>query len=205
MEEEGGWKEEGWFLSVLDPADRLDLRGLSVAAVLPVVPVLASVAVALHQVLVTTVTRILVAYKSATHDLDGTDLVVAPSHTLQGRVVIAHLPLLSSHVLTVEKHHAGVAVHSRINGPEGNESLDAIGVVAAPGLPAWIISLLQDKLLPVKGGVLKTNPSATLHFQGANGLHAVLHNVLAAGGEFTTPALEMLLVINGDLPWSHGH
>ncbi len=47
---------------MLDPTDRLDLRGLSVAAVLPVVPVLASVAVALHNVLVTTVTRILVAY-----------------------------------------------------------------------------------------------------------------------------------------------
>lgn len=62
----GEGKEEGhgWFLSMLDPADRLDLRGLSMATILPVVPVLASVAVTLHNVLVTTVTRILVAYKA---------------------------------------------------------------------------------------------------------------------------------------------
>lgn len=61
---EGREEGHGWFLSMLDPADRLDLRGLSMAAVLPVVPVLASMAVALHNVLVTTVTRILVAYKA---------------------------------------------------------------------------------------------------------------------------------------------
>ncbi len=59
---EGREEGHGWFLSMLDPTDRLDLRGLSVAAVLPVVPVLASMAVTLHNVLVTTVTRILVAY-----------------------------------------------------------------------------------------------------------------------------------------------
>ncbi len=40
---------------------------------------------------------------------------------------------------------------------------------------------------------------ATLHLQGADSLHSVLHDVLAARGEFTTPALEMLLIINGNL------
>ncbi|MFV1202141.1 hypothetical protein QML15_26990, partial [Klebsiella pneumoniae] len=83
---------------------------------------------------------------------------------------------------------------SAFDGSEGKHVLSTVAAVSAPGLIARIISLLQDKLLPVKGGVLKTNPSATLHFQGANGLHAVLHNVLAAGGEFTTPALEMPLL-----------
>lgn len=59
---EGRGERHGWFLSMLDPTDRLDLGGLSMATVLPVVPVLASMAVALHNVLVTTVTGILVAY-----------------------------------------------------------------------------------------------------------------------------------------------
>lgn len=40
---------------------------------------------------------------------------------------------------------------------------------------------------------------ATLHLQGADSLHSVLHDVLTASGEFTTPALEMLLIVNGNL------
>lgn len=207
---EGGRREgreegHGWFLSLLDPTDRLDLRGLSMATVLPVVPVLASMAVTLHNVLVATITRILVAYPGSTHDFDGADLVAAPSHSLQGGVVIAHLPLPSSHVITLEKCHTAITVHSRIDGAEGHQPLNAIGIAATPGLPARVISLLQDELLAIEGGVLKTYPDATLHLQGADGLHPVLHDVLAASGEFTTPALEMLLIIDSNLPWSHGH
>lgn len=40
---------------------------------------------------------------------------------------------------------------------------------------------------------------ATLNLQGTDGLHAALHDVLAAGGELHAPTLEMLLVVHGDL------
>lgn len=76
---EGREEGHGWFLSMLDPTDRLDLGGLSMATVLPVVPVLASMAVALHNVLVTTVTRILVAYPSREITTRGSMLPWRPS------------------------------------------------------------------------------------------------------------------------------
>lgn len=40
---------------------------------------------------------------------------------------------------------------------------------------------------------------ATLDLQGADVLHAALHDVLAAGGELHSPALEVLLIVHGDL------
>lgn len=40
---------------------------------------------------------------------------------------------------------------------------------------------------------------STLNLQGADVLHPTLHDVLAAGGELHTPALEVLLVIDSDL------
>ena len=40
---------------------------------------------------------------------------------------------------------------------------------------------------------------STLHLQGTDVLHAALHDVLAAGGELHALALEVLLVIDGDL------
>ena len=44
---------------------------------------------------------------------------------------------------------------------------------------------------------------ATLDLQGADVLHPTLHDVLAAGGELHTPALEILLVVHGDLEKHH--
>lgn len=40
---------------------------------------------------------------------------------------------------------------------------------------------------------------ATLDLQGADVLHPTLHDVLAAGGELHTSALEVLLIVHGDL------
>lgn len=40
---------------------------------------------------------------------------------------------------------------------------------------------------------------STFHLHGANVLHAILHNVLAAGSELPPPALVVLLVVNSDL------
>lgn len=47
---------------MLDSTDRLDLGGVSVGPELPVASVLASVAVTFHDVLITTITRVLVAH-----------------------------------------------------------------------------------------------------------------------------------------------
>lgn len=58
-EDEGGGRRLS--LSLLDPAQRLDLESLSVGAPLSVVFVLAAMAITLHDVLVTTVSRVLVA------------------------------------------------------------------------------------------------------------------------------------------------
>jgi len=49
--------------------------------------------------------------------------------------------------------------HSRTDGAEGHQPLDAIGIASTPGLPAWVISLLQDELLTIEGRVLKTYPA----------------------------------------------
>ena len=46
---------------------------------------------------------------------------------------------------------------------------------------------------------------STLDLQGADVLHATLHDVLAAGSELHTLSLEVLLVVHCDLPWAHGH
>jgi hypothetical protein len=51
-----------WTLLLLDATQRLDLEGLSVGAPLPVVFVLSAMTVALHDVLVATVTGELVAH-----------------------------------------------------------------------------------------------------------------------------------------------
>ena len=63
----GGWAVRGVSLVeaaplVLDPTDGLDLGGVGVGPEFPVVSVLASVAVALHDILVATITRVLVAH-----------------------------------------------------------------------------------------------------------------------------------------------
>lgn len=51
-------------LLLLNTADGLDLRGLAVGAKLPEVFVLPTVTITLHDILVSTVTRVLVAHKS---------------------------------------------------------------------------------------------------------------------------------------------
>lgn len=51
-------------LLLLNTADGLDLRGLAVRAKLPEVFVLPTVTITLHDILVSTITRVLVAHKS---------------------------------------------------------------------------------------------------------------------------------------------
>lgn len=58
---ENGRRKDTLFL-VLDSTDGLDLGGVSVGAELPVASVLASVPVTLHDVLITTISRVLVAH-----------------------------------------------------------------------------------------------------------------------------------------------
>ena len=65
-EEEEIWKCEGNVpLLVLDPPDGLNLGSLGVGAKLTVTLVLSSATVALHDVLVSAVSRVLVAHKAA--------------------------------------------------------------------------------------------------------------------------------------------
>lgn len=49
---------------LLNTADGLDLRGLAVGAKLPEVFILPTVTITLHDILVSTITRVLVAHKS---------------------------------------------------------------------------------------------------------------------------------------------
>ena len=50
--------------------------------------------------------------------------------------------------------------HSWTDGAEGHEALDVIGIAPTPGIPARVLSSLQDKLLPTEAGMLVTNPAA---------------------------------------------
>ena len=50
--------------------------------------------------------------------------------------------------------------HSWTDGAEGHEALNVVGVTPAPGIPARVLSSLQDKLLPAEAGMLITNPAA---------------------------------------------
>lgn len=118
--------------------------------------------------------------------------------------------------------------YSAADGPEGDHPLNTVGVAAAVGLEARVVSLLQDELLAAEAGVLVAHPTAsrerinkvrdmeggiikqpclccfgyvraTLDLQGADVLHPTLHDVLAAGGELHSPALEVLLIVHSDL------
>lgn len=61
--------------------------------------------------------------------------------------------------------------HGRADGAEGHQALDVVGVAAAPGVPARVLSPLQDELLPAEAGVLVTDPAAKTE-QGLPGLPA---------------------------------
>lgn len=50
--------------------------------------------------------------------------------------------------------------YSAADGPEGDHPLNAVGVAAAVGFDAGVVSLLQHKLLPAKAGVLIAHPAA---------------------------------------------
>jgi len=188
---------------VLDPPDGLNLGSLGVGAKFTVTLVLSSAAVALHDVLVAAVSRVLVAHEGSALNVHGSNLVVHPAHGLQRRVVITHLELTTHHVLLLKDGHAGILVVSAADGPEGDHPLDAVGVAATVGLKVGVVSLLQDKLLAAEAGVLVAHPGATLNLQGTDVLHPTLHDVLAAGSELHAPALEVLLIVDGDLPWAH--
>jgi len=94
---------------------------------------------------------------------------------------------------------------STADGSEGDHPLNAVGVTATVGLKARVVSLLQDKLLATEAGVLIADPGATFDLEGADVLHPALHDVLAGGGELHTPSLEVLLIVDSDLPRAHGH
>lgn len=51
--------------------------------------------------------------------------------------------------------HPGATHHP--DGPEGHEPVTA--VTAGPGVPAWVLALLQDKHLPLEAGLLKGDPA----------------------------------------------
>lgn len=67
-EEENRKQEEDCPLLVLNPPDRLNLGGLGMGSKFTVALVFSSVTVALQDVLVTTVTRVLVAHKAGTDE-----------------------------------------------------------------------------------------------------------------------------------------
>jgi len=192
-------------LSVLDPSDGLDLGSLGMGAKLTVTLVLSSATVALQDVLVATVARVLVAHKGSALNLHGSNLLVHPAHGLQRRVVISQLKLTTGHILILEDGHFGLLVVSAADGPEGDHPLNAVGVAATVGLKTGVVSLLQDELLAAEAGVLVANPGATLDLQGTDVLHPALHNVLAAGSELHALSLEVLLIVHSDLPGTHGH
>lgn len=70
-------------------------------------------------------------------------------------------------------HHA--------DGPEGHEAVTAVGV--APGIPARILSLLQDEHLPTEVSLLKGNKAGEGGPPGSGG---------AQGGEEGREGLEEL-------------
>merc|ERR1719216_99397 len=186
-------KQEEDPLLVLDPSDGLDLGSLGVRSELAVTLVLSSVTVALQDVLVTTISGVLVAHEGSALDVHGSNLVVHPAHGLQGGVVVTQLELMTHHVLLLVDGHAALLVAGRADGPERDHPLDAVGVAATVGLEARVVSLLQDELLATEAGMLIAHPGATLDLQGADVLHSTLHDVLAAGGELHALSLEELL------------
>lgn len=49
--------------------------------------------------------------------------------------------------------------HGTLDGPEGEQVLGSVAAVSTPGLVARVVSLLQDKLLPLELRVLITHPA----------------------------------------------
>lgn len=71
--------------------------------------------------------------------------------------------------------------HSGADGAEGHQALDVVGVAAAPGVPAWVLSPLQDELLSAEAGVLITDPAAKTD-QGLPGLPVAALGLLLGAG-----------------------
>lgn len=122
-------------------------------------------------------------------DLEGANFIVAPTHGLEGGVVIAQLTLTAQEVLTLKDSHAALSVvlqskyisqsnlafrksqkrsrersgiswtHGTGNRPEGGQPLNVIGVAAPEGITLGVLSPLQHKLLSLEGGVLVTHPA----------------------------------------------
>lgn len=59
----------------------------------------------------------------------------------------------------VDKRSLMAVTHSGVDGAEGHHPLNVIGIAATVGLPAGIVSPLQDELLPTEARVLITNPA----------------------------------------------
>lgn len=51
--------------------------------------------------------------------------------------------------------------YSTADGPEGDHSLNAVGVAATISLKAGVVSLLQDELLAAEAGVLVAHPAGS--------------------------------------------
>lgn len=79
--------------------------------------------------------------------------------------------------VAVEREDEG-KTHSALDGSEGEHVLGSVAAVAAPGLVARVVSLLQDKLLALELGVLITNPT-----EGQRQRHTVLRLTCAKSKE----------------------
>lgn len=123
------------------------MRGLAVGAKLPEVFVLSTVTITLHDILVSTITRVLVAHKCSRLDPERANFIVAPAHGLEGGIVVAKLTLTAKEVLTLIDSHTALSVVSTGNRSEGGHSLNVICIASSKSITLRILSPLQHKLL----------------------------------------------------------
>lgn len=93
----------------------------------------------------------------------------------------------------------GNLTYSTADGAEGHQALGVVGVAPTPGIPPWVFSPFQDKLLPTEAGVLITDPAAMTEHSSigppgaAPGLELVPQT--QAGGEAGRPALASCTIV----------
>lgn len=184
---------------MIDTSDGLDLGGLTVRAPVPPVLIVSAVSFTLHDVLLASVARVLIAHKRSTLHVHGAHLRHAPAHGLQRGVVVTQLSATAHEVLPLIDGHTAALVSSTVDGAEGHEALNVVGQGTAEGIPVGVLSPLQNELLTLEVMVLITHPGSTLHADRADVVKTTVMDVAALSGELHASALEVLLLKDGHL------
>lgn len=183
-------------LHVPHSTDRLDLGVVGA----PLVPVLEGAK--LKQVLVSSIARILVPNPRSSGDLNARYSVLEAVRPQAGDVFVTDLHLTAVEVHTLKQTDL-VILWIHANRPDGHEAIAAVAV--GPGVPARVLSPLQDEHLTTHVLLLITHPGSTFHSDGANATEALLTDIATLPAYLHPATLEVLALEQTYFVAAHPH